>query len=122
MTDEQLAKLDSVYGEIYEISIMIGQLIDRKQYNGIDHFLEIKEKLFIEAEDLLKDISDKTKLEQFSEICEKIKNQEAMNINLLTQTRDEIKQEMSKGTQKAKIVNAYNTVETKQGNLLDFRQ
>ena len=122
MDNQQIEKLGSIYGEIYEISIMVGQLIDRKQYSGIDHFLDIKEKLFTEAEDIFKNINDISQLEQFADICEKIKTQEAMNINLLTQNRDDLKKEMSKGTQKAKIVNAYNTVETKQGNLLDFRQ
>lgn len=122
MDNEKIEKLGSLYGEIYEISIMIGQLIDRKQYNGIDHFLNIKENLFEEAAKILKEITDTTKIEQYADICEKIKEQEAMNINLLTQNRDALKQEMSKGTKKAKLANAYNNVETKQGNLLDFRQ
>ena len=122
MSNEQIEKLGSIYGEIYEVSIMVGQLIDRKQYNGMDHFLDIKEKLFEEAGELLKEIKDKENLEQFADICEKIKTQESMNINLLTQNRDDLKKEMSKGTKKAKLVNAYNNVETKQGNLLDYRQ
>lgn len=122
MSTELIEKLGSIYGEIYEISIMVGQLIDRKQYGSIDHFLDIKENLFNDADELLKKLGETPELSQYAELCEKIKEQEAMNINALVQNRDFLKQEMTKGNKKAKLVNAYNNVETKQGNLLDFRQ
>ena len=122
MNTEYIEKLNSIYGEIYEISIMVGQLIDRRQYNGLDHFLDIKENLFSEAENLLKKIGENAELSQFSEICEKIKEQEAMNINLLTQYSNYLKEQISQNNKKAKLVNAYSNVELKQGNLLDFRQ
>lgn len=122
MSTEYIEKLNSLYGEIYEISIMVGQLIDRRQYNGLDHFLDIKEKLFDDVEVVLKEIGKDVDLSQFSEICEKIKEQESMNINLLVQFRDNLKEQISQNNKKVKLVNAYNNVETKQGNLLDFRQ
>lgn len=122
MSTEDIEKLNSVYGEIYEISIMVGQLIDRHQYDGIDHFLDIKENLFNDAEMLLKKIGESPELSQFAEICEKIKEQEAMNINLLTQYSNYLKEQISQNNKKAKLVNAYSNIETKQGNLLDFRQ
>ncbi len=122
MNTEYIEKLNSIYGEIYEISIMVGQLIDRKQYSGIDHFLDIKEKLFEDAEELLKKIGESPELAQFSDICEKIKEQESMNINMLMQCRDYLKEQISQNNKKAKLVSAYSNIETKQGNLLDFRQ
>ena len=122
MSKEYIEKLSVLYGEIYEISIMIGQLIDRHQYESIDHFLEIKENLFNETAALLKKIGESSDLAQFYDICEKIKEQESMNINNLTLTKNQLKKEITQGNKKAKLVNTYNVVETKQGNLLDFRQ
>lgn len=122
MSKEYIEKLRALYGEIYEISIMIGQLIDRHQYESIDHFLEIKENLFNETAAILKEIGESSNLSQFYDICEKIKEQESMNINNLTLTKNQLKKEITQGNKKAKLVNTYNVVETKQGNLLDFRQ
>lgn len=122
MKNEDFEKLNAVYGQIYEISIMIGQLIDRRQCFNLDNFIETKEKLYLEAEELLKKIGQNGDFSGFVDICSKIKEQEAMNLTLLGGFRDELKKEMNKTNKKTKLVNAYANVETKQGNLLDFRQ
>lgn len=122
MKSEDFEKLNAVYGQIYEISIMIGQLIDRRQCFNLDNFVETKEKLYLEAEELLKKIGKNGDFSGFVDICSKIKEQEAMNLTLLGGFRDELKKEMNKTNKKTKLVNAYANVETKQGNLLDFRQ
>ena len=49
MEQNDINKLDVVYGQIYEVSIMIGQLIDRKQYYNLDNFLTVKEQLYTEG-------------------------------------------------------------------------
>jgi hypothetical protein len=45
-----------------------------------------------------------------------------MNINLLTSMRDDVQKEINNANKKSKLINAYSSVETKQGNLLDFRE
>ena len=122
MDNQNFEKLNLVYGQIYELSIMIGQLIDRKQLNGLDNFLDVKEGLYDEAEVILKELSENADLSDFVEICDKIREQESMNINLLTSMRDDVQKEMNNANKKSKLINAYSNVETKQGNLLDFRE
>lgn len=122
MSQENFEKLNILYGQIYEMSIVIGQLIDRKQINDIDNFLEMKENLFKEVEEILKNIGENADMSEFVEICTKIREQEALNINFLSVLGQEIKKEINKTNKKSKVVNAYSNVETKQGNLLDFRE
>ena len=122
MDNENFEKLNLVYGQIYELSIMIGQLIDRKQLNGLDNFLDVKEGLYDEAEVILKELGENADLSDFVEICDKIREQESMNINLLTSMRDDVQKEINNANKKSKLINAYSSVETKQGNLLDFRE
>lgn len=122
MEQNDINKLDVVYGQIYEVSIMIGQLIDRKQYYNLDNFLTVKEQLYTEAEQLLKNIGKDVDLSQFIDICTKIKDQEAINISLLNGIKTELQQEIRKVNKKSKVISAYANVETQQGNLLDFKQ
>lgn len=122
MSSADFEKLNTIYGQIYEISIMIGQLIDRKQCFNLENFLEAKEELYNEAEELLKKIGKDADFSEFVDICSKIKEQESMNISALSLYRDEIKKEMRDTNKKSKLISAYSNVETKQGNLLDFRQ
>ena len=122
MDNQNFEKLNLVYGQIYELSIMIGQLIDRKQLNGLDNFLDVKEGLYDEAEVILKELGENADLSDFVEICDKIREQESMNINLLTSMRDDVQKEINNANKKSKLINAYSNVETKQGNLLDFRE
>ena len=122
MEQNDINKLDVVYGQIYEVSIMIGQLIDRKQYYNLDNFLTVKEQLYTEAEQLLKNIGKDLDLSQFIDICTKIKDQEAINISLLNGIKTELQQEIRKVNKKSKVISAYANVETQQGNLLDFKQ
>ena len=122
MDNENYEKLNLIYGQIYELSIMIGQLIDRNQLGGLDNFIDVKEGLYIEAEVILKDLGENADLSDFVEICDKIREQESMNINLLTSLRDDVQKEINNANKKSKLINAYSSVETKQGNLLDFRE
>ena len=122
MSIEDFEKLGDLYNQIYEVAIMIGQLIDRRQHNGLDNILDVKENLYKEAQAILLKLGEDVDLSRFVPVCEKIREQEAMNINMLTGISAELKKQIDAANKKSKIVNAYSNTELKQGNLLDFRQ
>lgn len=122
MEMDDFEKLNDLYNQIYEVAIMIGQLIDRRQHNGMDNILNVKENLYKEAEAILIKLGENVDLSRFVPICEKIREQEAININMLTNISNELKKQIDTANKKSKIVNAYSNTELKQGNLLDFRQ
>jgi hypothetical protein len=118
-----LENLDIIYHKLYEVSIQIGQLIDRKLYNELITFMNKKDQLLNEAGVLIEKIKESNEnAEVLTEICTKIHEQEMANIAALTGVRDIIKKELNKTTTDKKILNAYSNAELKQGNLLDFRQ
>lgn len=118
-----LDNLEMTYKKIYEVSVQIAQLIDRKIYTELVTYLSKKEQLFKEAGVLIEKINirgeDAARLE---EICSKIQKQEQENITALSLVRDEIKKELSKATKSSKLISAYSNAELKQGNILDYRQ
>lgn len=118
-----LDNLEMTYKKIYEVSVQIAQLIDRKIYTELVTYLSKKEQLFKEAGVLIEKINirgeDASRLE---EICSKIQKQEQENITALSLVRDEIKKELSKATKSSKLISAYSNAELKQGNILDYRQ
>ncbi len=118
-----LDNLELTYKKIYEISVQIAQLIERKIYTELITFLNKKEQLFKEAGKLLEKVTangdDTSNLE---EICIKIQKQEQANIVALTDVRENIKKELSKAAKNTKIISAYSNTELKQGNILDYRQ
>lgn len=118
---ELVDNLKNLYDQLYEVSISIGQLIEIGDIASIAPYMDLKDNIVKNIEAVLSHIDD-TELPQFEEICQKIEAQEQMNITVLTGIQDKLKKELSKVNKKSKIVNAYSNVETKQGNLLDFRQ
>ena len=115
--------LEIIYKKIYEISIQIRQLIDRKIYTELVTFINKKEQLFKEAAVLLEKIQENGEdTSRLEELCTMIKNQEQENIMVLTQIRDGIKKELNKTSKNSKLLNAYSHAELKQGNILDYRQ
>lgn len=121
--NDKISSLKLLYEQLYEISIEIGQLIDRKNYDQLNAYLAVKDDLMAQIEILFKDLSaEKINLSSLESVCEKINAQEQANINALMMIKDSIKKELNKTIKKTKVANAYNNVETKQGNLLDYRQ
>lgn len=121
--NDKISSLKLLYEQLYEVSIEIGQLIDRKNYDQLNAYLAVKDDLMAQIEILFKDLSsEKTNLSSLEPLCEKINAQEQANINALMMIKDSIKKELNKTNKKTKVANAYNNVETKQGNLLDYRQ
>lgn len=118
---ELVDNLKNLYEQLYDVSISIGQLIEIADFASIEPYMELKDNIVKNIEAILPGISE-SELPQFEEICNKIQAQEQMNITVLTGFQDKLKKELSKVNKKTKLANAYSNVETKQGNLLDFRQ
>lgn len=123
-TVSNLETLELIYNKLYELSVQIGQLIDRKLYSEIITFMTKKEKLLKEAEVVVQKLQNQElQTEKLVEICKKYQAQEQANIAALTIVRDDIKKELSKASKDAKLLKAYSAnQELKQGNILDFRQ
>ncbi len=118
-----LDNLELTYKKIYEVSVQIAQLIDRKIYSELVTYLNRKEQLFKEVEKYLKKVTENNEdTSRLVEICTKIQKQEEANIIALTSVRDDIKKELSKASKNTKLISAYSNTELKQGNILDFRQ
>lgn len=114
-------ELEVLYKKIYEVSVQIAELIDRKIYTELITFINKKEHLFKEAEILVQKVKDSgSDASSLQELCKKIYEQEQENIAALNAIKDEIRQELSKASKNTKIVNAYSNAELKQGNILDF--
>ena len=116
--------LEMIYNKLYELSVQIGQLIDRKIYSELITFMAKKEKLLKEAEIEVKKLQGQEfKSDKLKEICIKYQNQEMANIEALKAIKEDIKQELTKTAQSSKLLNAYSpNKELKQGNILDYRQ
>ena len=118
-----LNNLKIVYSQLYELSIQIGQLIDRELYNELITYLNKKDQLLAKSNELVKKlVNDSVDLSELEEICKKIDEQERANINELTLERDQIKKELHKTSKNTKLVSAYSGAEAVQGKILDFRE
>ncbi len=118
-----LNNLKILYGQLYELSIQIGQLIDRELYNELIAYLNKKDQLLAQSNELVKKlVNNSVDLSELEEICKKIDEQERANINALTLVRDEIKKELHKTSKNTKLVSAYSGAEAVQGKILDFRE
>ena len=120
---KDLENLKMVYNRLYEVSIQIGQLIDRALYSELVTFMNKKDQLLNEAGVLVEKVrASNENTDSLVEICTLFQEQEQANIIALTAVRDEIKKELTKATKSTKLLNAYSKSELKQGNILDYRQ
>ncbi len=118
-----LENLKMTYNRLYEISLQIGQLIDRQLYSELVTFMNKKDQILHEAGVLIEKLREKNvNVDSLTEICTKIQNQELANITALTSVKDDIKKELSKATKNTRLISAYSNAEFKQGNILDYRQ
>lgn len=124
MSTTDVENLEMIYNKLYELSVQIGQLIDRKLYTELVTFLAKKDKLLKDAEKIVQKLQGQNfNTEKLKEICQKYQNQEIANINSLKLVRDDIKKELTKASKDSKLLNAYaSNKEIKQGNILDCRQ
>ena len=114
-------ELEILYKKIYEISVQISELIDRKIYTELITFINKKRQLFCNADVLVQKIkSSGVDVSSLQDICKKIYKQEQDNMLALNKIKDDLKKELSKTSKSTKILNAYSTAEFKHGNILDF--
>ena len=124
MTNVNVENLEMIYNRLYELSVQVGQLIDRKLYSELVTYMAKKEKLLKEAEIIVEKIKDTNFVTaKLTEICTKYQQQELANMKALKSIKEEIKKELTKTSKDSKLIQAYSTnKELKQGNLLDYRQ
>lgn len=115
--------LELVYNRFYEVSVQIGELIDRKLYDELITYMSKKDRLLNEASELIQKIKNNNEdTQKIEEICIKIQKQELANITAMTVIRDAVKTELNKTSKSSKLVNAYSNAEFKQGKILDFNE
>ena len=115
--------LEITYKQLYEISLQIGQLIERELYTELTSLVEKKEHLLHETESLLKKILDAGEdAGHLSELCKKIEQQETLNMAELEKVRAEIKAELNKTSADKKLTDAYAMEKETNSTILDFRE
>ena len=108
---------------MYELTIQIGQLIDRKLYNDIVGYMNKKDQLLKDSNSIIERIKATNEdVSCLEPICQKIHDQELANISALTIVKDQLKKEINKTSKTTKMVNAYSSKESVQGSILDFRE
>lgn len=121
--NQDLNNLKIIYGQLYELSIQIGQLIERELYTELITYLNKKDQLLSKSNELVLKLKEQSvDLSELEEICRKLDEQEKANINSLTLVRDKIKKELNKTSKNTKLVSAYSGAEAVQGKILDFRE
>ena len=121
--NQDLNNLKIIYGQLYELSIPIGQLIERELYTELITYLNKKDQLLSKSNELVLKLKEQSvDLSELEEICRKLDEQEKANINALTLVRDKIKKELNKTSKNTKLVSAYSGAEAVQGKILDFRE
>lgn len=118
-----LDNLEIVYKRYYEISIQIGELIERELYDELASFIWQKEQILKEAEVLIDKIKATGEdVSCIKELCGKIQFQEKENIKELNKIKNEIKEELKITTKTKKLISAYSSSDLKNGSILDFSE
>lgn len=112
--------LEMSYKQLYEISLQIGELIERGLYNEITAHAAKKDRILTDiiklSEKVTKNDEDSSYLRP---LCLKIEAQEKANLEALDKIRGKIRDELHKNTQTKKVVNAYSSSVPESGNILD---
>ena len=114
-------ELEIIYKKIFQISVQITELIDRKIYSELITFINKKKLLYNDADILVQKVKTKgLDTSPLHDICQKIYNQEQANIVALNQIKEDVRQELTKTSANTKILNAYLKNDSPKGNILDF--
>ena len=112
--------LEMKYKQLYEISLQIGELIERGLYNEISTYAAKKDKVLAEVIKFSQKITQSGEDSSYLRpLCLKIEAQEKKNLEALNKIREEIKEELHKSNQTHKIVNEYSSSIPESGNILD---
>ena len=114
-------ELEIIYKKIFQISVQITELIDRKIYSELITFINKKKLLYNDADILVQKVKTKgLDTSPLHDICQKIYNLEQANIVALNQIKEDVRQELTKTSANTKILNAYLKNDSPKGNILDF--
>ena len=112
--------LEMKYKQLYEISLQIGELIERGLYNEISTYAAKKDKVLAEVIKFSQKVAQSGEDSSYLRpLCLKIEAQEKKNLEALNKIREEIKEKLHKSNQTHKIVNAYSSSIPESGNILD---
>lgn len=118
-----LDNLEIVYKRYYELSLQIGELIDRDLLEELPPYIRHKTQIFKEAgvlvEKIKKTNEDASKLEG---LCKKIQEQEKQNIKRLQEIKAGVKEELQTTTKTKRLISAYSASEFQKGSILDFSE
>ena len=118
-----LDNLEITYKAYYEITLQIGDLIARELYQELEPYINKRNQILKKAERLVEKIKTKNEdASRLSELYEKIKSQEAKNVEALTALKSNIKLQLSDTSKNVKLLNAYSPAGEKQGNILDYKE
>lgn len=118
-----LDNLEITYKAYYEITLQIGDLIARELYQELEPYINKRNQILKKAERLVEKIKTKNEdASRLSELYEKIKSQEAKNVEALTALKSNIKLQLSDTSKNVKLLNAYSHAGEKQGNILDYKE
>lgn len=118
-----LDNLEIVYKRYYEISLQIGELIDRELFEELQPFIRQKAQIFKEASLLVEKIKQtREDASKLAELCKKIQEQEKQNLERLNNIKANIKEELQTTTKTKKLISAYAASEFQKGSILDFSE
>lgn len=112
--------LEMKYKQLYEISLQIGELIERGLYNEISVYVTKKDNILADVLKLSKKVSENGEDSSYLRpLCLKIEAQEKANLEAMDKIRERIRNELRENTKTQKIVNAYSSSIPESGNILD---
>lgn len=115
--------LEMKYKQLYEISLQIGELIERGLYNEISTYASKKDQILSEIVKLSEKVTQNGEDSSYLRpLCLKIEAQEKANLEAMDKIRERIKTELHQSTKTQKVVNAYSSSILESGNILDFSQ
>lgn len=118
-----LDNLRIIYERYYEISLQIGELIERDLTDELLPFIHQKGQIFKEASVFVEKIRQSGEdASQLNELCTKIQEQERSNIKKLQEIKLNIKEELKTTAKTNKLISAYSASEFKKGSILDFSE
>ena len=111
------------YKQLYELSLQIGELIERGLYNEISLLVSRKDKILSEISNLSAKISKNGEDSSYlRSLCQKIAAQEKANLGAMDKICEKIKSELHMNNKVKKVASAYSSAIPEAGNILDWKE
>ena len=119
---KKLAKIEDIYGRLYELSKQITELLEKEIYTELVTYFNKKKNLLQEAHQLISEIDkEQVKTQNLEIIAKKYAIQEKLNLEKISKIKNNIKTELAQTTKNSKLLNAYkDDKEYMFGSILDF--